>query len=143
MLHNKPNQPTKFRRQNWVEINYGSHGVYNIGSQIKFKTSMIRSSLCDYSDAFILVYRTIIVPNIRVAAALNYRNKKIVFKNCPPLTDCTRETNNKEIDHAKDIFVVMPMYKLTLRARSSVWNLWKNAGNFTVLVCCAAANSYI
>ena len=49
-LGNTPNQPTKFRTQNWVEAIDGSHGVYAFNSQIKFETSMIRSSLRDYSD---------------------------------------------------------------------------------------------
>ena len=50
LLDNTPNQPTKFRTKNWAEVNDGSHGVYDIGSQVKSKTSMIRSSLCVYTD---------------------------------------------------------------------------------------------
>ena len=50
LLGNTPNQQTKFRTQNWVEAIDGSHGVYTFDSQIKFETSMIRSSLRDYSD---------------------------------------------------------------------------------------------
>ena len=61
MLDNKSNQPTKFRTKNWVEINYQLRGMYNVDSQIKFKTSMLKSSLCDYSDAYILVSGTITV----------------------------------------------------------------------------------
>ena len=59
MLENTPNQPSKFRRKNWVEVNEESRGTYNVNSQIKFKTSMLRSSLCDYSDAYIPVSATI------------------------------------------------------------------------------------
>ena len=55
LLHYTPNQPTKFRTKIWFEINDESRGTYNINSQIRFKTSMLRSSLCDYSDAYILV----------------------------------------------------------------------------------------
>ena len=55
LLDNTPNQPTKFRIKNWVEVNDDSRGKYNNNSQIKFKTSMFRSSLCGYSDAYILV----------------------------------------------------------------------------------------
>ena len=58
-LENRPNQPATFRTKNWVEINDDSRGTYNINSQIKFKTFMLRSSLCDYSDAYILVSGTI------------------------------------------------------------------------------------
>ena len=70
---------------------------------------MLRSSLCDYSVTYILVKRTITVPNTVTAAAPNNR-KKVIFKNCAPFTDCISEVNNKEIDHAKYIGVVMSMY---------------------------------
>ena len=59
MLNNEPNQPTKFRTKNWIEINDDAHGTYNIDSQINFKTSMLKSSLCDCSDTYILVKETI------------------------------------------------------------------------------------
>ena len=55
LLDNTPNKPSKFKTKTWVEINDGSYGAYSTGSQIKFKTSMTRSSLCDYSDVYILV----------------------------------------------------------------------------------------
>ena len=112
LLDNTPNLPTKFMKKSWIEINDESHGVYNIASQIKFKTSMVRSSLCDYSDAYILVKGTITVPNTGTAAAPNNRNKKVIFKNGAPFTGCISEINNKEIDHAKDIDVVILMYNL-------------------------------
>ena len=51
LLYNASNQPPKFRTKNWVEINDESRGTYAVNKQIKFKTSMLRSSLCDYSDA--------------------------------------------------------------------------------------------
>ena len=75
LLDNTPNERTKFRTKNWVEINDGSYGTYNAGSQIRFKTSMIRSRLCDYSDAYILVKLTIIVENTRTKAVPNSINK--------------------------------------------------------------------
>ena len=49
------NHPSKFKTKNWVEINDESRGTYNINSQIKFKTTMLESSLCDYSEAYIHV----------------------------------------------------------------------------------------
>ena len=64
LLDNTPNQPTKFRRKNWIEINDESRGTYSTNSQIKYKTSMLRSSLCDYSDAYILVSGTITVAEL-------------------------------------------------------------------------------
>ena len=73
---------------------------------------MLRSSLCDYSGTYIFFKRTIAVPNTGTAATSNNRNKKVLLRNCAPFTDCTNEINNKEIDHTKDIDVVMPMYNL-------------------------------
>ena len=109
MLENTPNQPTKFRTENWVD----ARGRYNTNSQIKFKNSMIRSSLCDNSDTYILVKGTITVENTATeGVAPNNINKKVIFKDCAPFTDCISEINNKEIDHAKNINVVMPMYNL-------------------------------
>ena len=67
---NKSNQPSKFRTKNWVEINDESRGgTYNVNSQIKFKTTMLKSSLCDYSDAYILVKRTITITGAGADAA--------------------------------------------------------------------------
>ena len=54
-LNNESNQPSKFRTKNWVEINDDVRGIYSSNKQIRFKTSMLRSSLCDYSDAYIFV----------------------------------------------------------------------------------------
>ena len=57
LLDSTANQPSKFRTKNWVKINDDSHGTYSTNSQIKFKTSVLKSSLCDYSDACIFVMR--------------------------------------------------------------------------------------
>ena len=73
---------------------------------------MMRASLCDYSDAYILVKGNITVPNTGTAAALNNRNKKVIFKNCAPFSDCISEINNKEIDHARDIVVVIEVNRI-------------------------------
>ena len=69
LFDNTPIQPSKFRTKNWVEINDRSYGTYNTGSQIKFKISMLSSSLCDYSDAYILAKGTITVKNTGTVAA--------------------------------------------------------------------------
>ena len=55
LLNDESNQPSKFRTRNWVKINDEARGTYSPNKQIKFKTAMLRSSLCDYSDAYILV----------------------------------------------------------------------------------------
>ena len=113
LIDDTSNQPSKFRTRNWVAINDESKGAYNVNSQIKFKTTMLKSSLCDYNDAYILVKGTISVNNTAAdGAAANNINKKVIFKNCAPFTNCVSEINNTQINNAKDIDIVMPMYNL-------------------------------
>ena len=74
---------------------------------------MLRSSLYDYSDAYILAKENLTVNNPAVADANgNNTNKKVIFKNCAPFTNCISEINNTQIDDAKDIDIVIPMYNL-------------------------------
>ena len=81
------NQHSKFKTKNWVEINEESRGTYNVNSQIKFKTTMLKSSLCDYSDAYIPIKENITVNNTAAADTdANNTNKKVIFKSCAPLT---------------------------------------------------------
>ena len=110
-----------------VEINDESKGRYD-NSNIRFKTSMIRSSFCDYSDAYILVKGTITVRNTAAeGAAINNTNKKVIFKNCAPFTDCITEINNTQVDDAQKIEIVIPMYNLIeysgayLKTSVSLW----------------------
>ena len=113
LIDDASNQPSKFRTRNWVEINDESRGAYNVNSQIKFKTTMLKSSLCDYSDAYILVKGTISANNTAAAgAAANNTNRKVIFKNGAPFTNCISEINNTQIYNAKDIDIVMPVYNL-------------------------------
>ena len=130
---NTLNQPSKFRTRNWIEINDESRGVYNVNSQIKFKTTTLKSSLCDYSDAYILVKGTITVNNTSAqGVAANNTNKKLIFKNCAPFTNCISEINNIQIDNAKDIDILMPMYNLieysdnNTKTTGSLWQYCKD-----------------
>ena len=76
LIDDTSDQPSKFRTRNWVEINDESRRAYNVNSQIKFKTTMLKFSLCDYSDAYILVKRTISVNNTAAGVAVNNNNRK-------------------------------------------------------------------
>ena len=81
LLDTESNQPSKFRTRNWVEINDEARGTYSPNKQIKFKTSMLRSSLCDYSDAYILVKGNITVNKTAAeVAAANSTKKKLILK---------------------------------------------------------------
>ena len=76
---------------------------YNVSNQIKSKTSVIRSNLCDYSDTYLHVKWTITAPNPAAqGAAPNNRNKKVIFKNCAPFTNCINEINNTQVDDSHD-----------------------------------------
>ena len=128
LLDNTSNQPSKFKTKNWVEINDGVRGVYSPNKQIRFKTSMLRSSLCDYSDTYILVKGNISVNNPAAdGAAANNTNEKVIFKNCAPFTNCISKINNTQIDNAEYIDIVMPMYNLIeysddyLKTSGSLW----------------------
>ena len=105
------NKPSKFRTRNWVEINDDIRGAYSPNKQIRFKTAMLKSSLCDYSDAYILVKGNITVNNT-TAAAHDNTNKKVIFKNCAFFTSYISKINNTQIDKAEYIDIVIPMYNL-------------------------------
>ena len=80
LLNNKSNKQSKFRARNWVEINDEARGTYSHNKQIKFKTSMLRPSLCEYSNAYILVKGNITVNNTAAAGvAASNTNKKVIF----------------------------------------------------------------
>ena len=112
LLETIQNQPSKFRIKKWVEINDESHGIYNTNGQIKFKTSMLNLSLCDYSAAYIAVKGTITVLSTGTATASHTRNKQVVLKYCAPFTDYISEISNTQLYNAKNNDVVMNVYNL-------------------------------
>ena len=83
LLDSASNKPSKFKTRNWVEINDDIRGAYSPNKQNRFKTTTLGSSLCDYSDAYILVKGNISVNNTTAtaAAAANNSNTKVIFKN--------------------------------------------------------------
>ena len=129
------NQPSKFRTRNWNEINDESTRTYNVNSQIKFKTTILKSSLCDYSDAYILVKRTITINGRGADAAARQADeidKGVSFKNCATFINCISQINNTQIDNAKDIDIVMYMYNLVeysdnyAKTSGSLWQYFRD-----------------
>ena len=116
LLESTSDNLSKFRTRNWIEINDESRGNYDIiSSDIIFKTTMLRSNLCDYTDSYILVKGTITITGAgddAVARRADERNKRVTFKNCAPFTKCISRINNTDIDNAHDIDIVMQMYNL-------------------------------
>ena len=113
LLDSGSNKPSKFRTRNWVETNDDIRGAYSPNKQIRYKAAMIRSSLCDYSDAYILVKGNIsVVNNAGAGAAANNTNKKVIFKDCAPFTNCISNINNTQFSNAEYIDIVMSMYNV-------------------------------
>ena len=114
LLENTSDNLLKFRTRNWVEINDDSSST-STNADVKFKSTMLKSNLCDYADAYILVKVTITITGVGDGDAvkrLDERNKGVIFKNCAPFTKCISRINNTDIYNAQDIDIVMPMYNL-------------------------------
>ena len=135
LIDDTSNQPSKFRTKNWVEINDESRGTYNANSQIKFKTTMLKSSLCDYRDTYILAKGKIKIRGAGDDAAARQadeRDKGVAFNNCAPFINCISDINNTQVDNAKDIDIVIPMYNLIeysdnyAKTTESLWQYFRD-----------------
>ena len=99
----------RFITKKWIEVQSQSGNTYNTSKPIRFKTSMLRSDLCDYSDAYVWVKGKITVtnPNDNV----NF-NKELTLKNNAPFISCISKINGELVENAEDLDIVMPMYNL-------------------------------
>ena len=100
----------RFVTKKWIEVYDQTGRNCNINKEIRNKTSILRSDLSNFSDAYIVVEEAITV-NGR-AYASNKRNKSVAFKNNAPFANCISKVNGAQIDNAEDLDVVMPMYNL-------------------------------
>ena len=98
----------RYVTKKWIEVYDQSEKSYNINKEIRIKTPMLRSDLCDFSDAYIVVKGVITVTSPNNAK----RNKSVTFKNNAPFINCITKINGIKIDNAEDLDVVMPMYTL-------------------------------
>ena len=113
LLNGSDNENSKFATKKWYVIDSESNGNYSKDEEIKFLTRSIESSLCDYSDAYILVTGNIAVKKKNDADTDNIditRATQVVFKNCAPFKKCRTEIN--ETFEAEHINFAMPMYNL-------------------------------
>ena len=104
-INGSDNDNSKFATKKWYIIDSESNGNYSQNDEIKFLTRSIESSLCDYSDAYILVTGNI-------TATPNNAATQVVFKNCAPFEKCRTEINETFIDEAMHINITMPMCNL-------------------------------
>ena len=119
----------KFVTKKSIEVYDQSEKNYNPNKEIRMKTSIVRSDLCDYSDAYIVVKGDITCEGDNDA---NKRNKNLSFKNNAPFINCILKINSVKIDNAEDLDVVMPKYNLleyskNYRKRTgSLWNYYRD-----------------
>ena len=145
----------RYTTRKWIEVYDQSEKNYNINKEIRIKTSMLTSDLCDFSDAYIVVTGNITAtkktftvddieePNNTAAnvTATNTANnnafgdKKLIFKNNAPFINCNLKINGVQIDNAEDLDVVMPMYNLLeyskkyKKTTGSLWNYYRDEPN--------------
>ena len=105
LLNGSDNENSKFATKKWYIIDSESNGNYSHHNPIRFLTKSIESSLCDYSDAYILF-----TGNINLAVGDN--NTKVVFKNCALFEKCSTEIDGTLLDKADFINITMAMYNL-------------------------------
>ena len=142
----------RYVTKKWIEVYDQSEKNYNVNKEIRFKTSMLRSDLCDFSDTYIVVKGNITVvkktftaddteaPN-NTAANVNATNnannnafgeKKLVVKNNAPFINFISKINGTKIDNAEDLDFVMPTYNLLeysknyRKATGSLWNYYRD-----------------
>ena len=128
----------RFITKKWVEVHDQSGSAddrYKPNKQIRFKTSMLRSDLCDYSDAYIVVKGDITLTKTNGRGIIDIRNRFLAFKNNAPFTNCISKINNVLIDNAEDLDIVMPMYNLLEYSKNyrkttgSFWNYYRDEPN--------------
>ena len=142
----------KFVTKKWIEVYDQSQGNYDVNKEIRIKTSMLRSDLCDFSDAYIVVKGNITVTKktftandfeaqnntVANANATNtandnaFREKKLVFKNNAPFINCVSKITGVKIDNAENLDVVIPRYHLLeysknyKKATGGLWNYYRD-----------------
>ena len=118
----------RFVTKKWIEVYDQSEKNYSINKEIRIKTSMLRSDLCDYSNVYVIVKGDITVTNPNNAK----RNKAVAFKNNAPFINCISKINGIKIDNADDLDVVMSMYilleysKNCRKTTGSLWNYYRD-----------------
>ena len=119
----------RFVTKKWIKVYDQSEKNYNPNKEIRIKTSMLRSDLCDFSDAYIVVEGDITLEGDNNA---NKRNKNLAFKNNAPFINCISKINGIKIDNAEDLDIVMPMHNLLEYSKNyrkiaaSLWNYYRD-----------------
>ena len=99
----------RFITKKWIEVQSQSGNTYNTSKPIRFKTSMLRSDLCDYYDAYVWVKGKITVTNPNNNANFD---RRLMLKNNAPFISCISKINGELVENAEDLDIVIPMYNL-------------------------------
>ena len=138
LLGTTPNEMPRFITKKWVEVHDQSGSAddrYKPSKQIRFKTSMLRSDLCDFSDAYIVVKGDITLTKTPARVFIDTRNRVLVLKNNTSFTNCISKINNVLTDNAEDLDIVMPMHNLLEYSKNyrkttgSFWNYYRDEPN--------------
>ena len=129
LLGNIPDKVPRFITKKWIEVHDQSGKTYSTNKQIRFKTSMLRSDLCDYNDAYIVVKGTVTVSaDERDRAKMN---RQVILKNNAPFISCISKINGVLVENAEDLGIIMPMYNLLKYSKNysksscSLWNYYR------------------
>ena len=95
---------SNFVTRKWNSVNNNSKTNYGIESEKIYNTEILKSNLCDYNNAYMLVRGNITI--------IGHQVTQVAFKNCAPFTKCITKIERTIIDYAEDLDVVMPMYNL-------------------------------
>ena len=122
----------RFITKKWTEVYDQSGGTYNTNKQIRFKTSVLRSDLRDYNDAYIVVKGDITVDRRHNR---DRKNRSLALKNNAPFISCISKLNGVLIENAEDLDIIMPMYNLLEYSKNlsdtsgSLWNYYRDEPN--------------
>ena len=122
----------RFITKKWIEVQSQSGSTYNTSKLIRFKTSMLRSDLCDYSDAYVWVKGTIIVTNPNSNANFD---RGLTLKNNATFISCVSKINGELVENVEDMDIVIPMYNLLEYSKNyektsgSLFNYYRNEPN--------------
>ena len=130
VLDNIPDKVPRFITKKWIKVHDQSGETYNTNKQIRFKTPVLRSDLCDFSDPYIVVKGI-----VTVSADERDRhemNRQVIIKNNSPFISCISKVNGVLVENAEDLDIVRPMYNLLKYSKNysktsaSLWNYYKD-----------------
>ena len=132
LLGNIPEKVPRFITKKWIEVNDQSGETYNTNKQIRFKTSMLRSDLCDFNDAYIVAKGIVTVTVSADERNRDEMNRQVILKNNARFISCISKINGVLVENAEDLDIVMPVYDLLeysktySKTSASLWNYYRN-----------------